>query len=206
LKYLQGIGATIFLCSLCSFAGIDLRLGGGLNLSNEAYTGDYKLPSGYNQSMHVGFNVGANVALSFPGPMGIVTGLNFETRGSGWTNDGDSRTAEFALQYLQIPALFSYRPFPGLAVSIGPELGIFLKGKEKLNGQWSDMGEAEKVKAIDFGVSLTIDYTILNMINAGVGYYQGFLNNDDRASAPNLSGGIINSNIKIFVAYVLHFL
>jgi hypothetical protein len=205
LKYAINIGAIVLLASLNSFAGIDLKIGGGLNLSNEIYSGDFKLPDAYKKKMHVGFNAGASMAIYFTQQLGLVVGLGYETRGSGWEVDdveyGGPMSADFSMGYLQIPAHFSYRPIPALAIALGPELGIFLSGKANGGGETMDL---EEIRPIDFGASFTVDYTFANMIAVGAGYYQGLITNDDRPRGDFVKGSIKNINIKLFVAYVLH--
>jgi hypothetical protein len=213
VKHSKVIGAIVLIVSTYSFAGIELRVGGGLNLSNEILTGDYKLSDYLYKPMHVGFNAGLNARIFALGKMGIGAGLNFETRGSGIKVDKaklpndrelfDTTEMEFSMNYLQIPVYFYYRLIPGLSVGLGPELGIFLNGKQKIGGQSSDI---DKIKTIDLGASITADYTILNMITVGAGYYFGFLNNDGRTTADVATGSDRNMNIKIYVAYVLHLL
>jgi hypothetical protein len=207
LNHTKNIGAIVLLASFCSFAGIDLRIGGGLNMSNETYAGDYTLPPNFKKNMHVGFNAGASAAVPFSRQWGIVAGISYETRGSeqdidtAGTGSGDSSSRVFSMRYLQIPVLFSYRPIPALAIALGPELGIFLGGKTKNGSVSKDMVD---IRTIDIGASLTLDYTIANMIAVGAGYYLGFLNTDNSSSAEILKGGIRENNIKLFVAYVLH--
>jgi hypothetical protein len=205
MRCAKNICTIVLFISFYSFAGIDLKIGGGLNISGERYTGGKKLQDYYNQNMHVGFNAGVNVALPFSRQMGIVTGLSYETRGSGWKIEevkyGGPLSADFSMNYFQIPALFFYRPIPALAIGLGPELGIFLTGKSKEGDETKDLNE---IKPIDFGASLTVDYIFANMIAVGAGYYFGFLNNDDRPDENLPKGSITNNNIKIFVAYIFH--
>jgi hypothetical protein len=209
MKYSKKIGAIVFLASFYSFAGIDLRVGGGLNLSNEAHSGGYTLASDETKKMHVGFNAGAQADIHLSTQMGVVAGLSYETRGSQTVVDAGSPYFDpnaspqvFSLRYLQIPVLFSYRPIPALSIAIGPELGIFLDGELKLGNSVS--GPLDEIRTIDFGASLLVDYTFANMIAVGAGYYLGLLNNDASSTADILSGGIKNNNIKLYVAYVFH--
>ena len=210
MKFAHAIGAVVVLASFYSFAGIDLRFGGGLNLSDETHSGDYTLPPYMSKKMHVGFNTGASADFLFSKQMGILAGLSFETRGSQNTVNAASAPdyinlsewpQEFSLNYLQIPVLFSYRPIPSLTIALGPEMGIFLGGTIKLG---NNSGNFDAIKTFDLGASLIVDYTFANMIAVGAGYYLGFLNNDGSSTADILNGGEMNTNIKLFVAYVLH--
>jgi hypothetical protein len=198
MKYAKSFGAIVLLASFCSFAGIELRVSGGLNLSGETYSGDFKLPDNFKQKMHVGFNIGASGAFYFTQQLGVVAGLGYETRGSGWKVD--ETEADFALNYLQIPAHFAFRPVPALTIALGPELGIFLSGNANVNGEKVDL---DPIKPIDLGASLTVDYTFINMIAVGAGYYLGILNNDDRPRGDFVKGSITNNNIKIYIAFIL---
>jgi hypothetical protein len=214
VKYSRIIGAIVLVVSSYSFAGIELRVGGGLNLSNEILSGDYKLPDYMYKPMHVGFNAGLNARVFLLGKTGIGAGLNFETRGSGVKVDKaklpmvefvvyNPPDMEFSMNYLQIPVHLFHRPIPGLAIGLGPELGIFLNGKSKIGDETTDIAT---INSIDLGASITVDYTILNMVTVGAGYYFGFLNNDGRSTADVAEGSDRNMNIKIYVAYVLRFL
>jgi hypothetical protein len=203
MRHIKLISAIVLLVSFYAFAEIDFRIGGGLNLSNELYTGDYELGDGFDKKMKVGFNAGVSAAFYFTRQLGMIAGVGYETRGCGWDYEDEipsnSMSAEFSLSYLQIPVHFSYRPIPALAINLGPELGIFLTGESKLDGDTFDMDE--NINRIDFGASLTVDYTIANMIAVGAGYYIGFLDSDSR----NFDNGrILHTNIKLFAAYVFH--
>jgi hypothetical protein len=210
VKHINIISAIVLVASFYSFAGIDLRIGGGLNLSNETYSGDYKLPAALKKSMHVGFNAGASVAIHFSSQMGMVGGLSYETRGAEMDLDAAASGASaydprympwvYSMGYLQIPVHFSYWPIPALGIALGPELGIFTNGKSKTGSESGDL----QIKTIDLGASLTVDYTFANILAVGAGYYFGFLNNDGSPAADVNKGGIRNNNIKLFAAYVLH--
>jgi hypothetical protein len=205
VNFATKISAIVLFASFCSFAGIDLRIGGGLNLSDEIHSGDFKLSDAYKKKLHVGFNAGASMAIYFTQQLGIFTGLSYESRGSYWkvedAETGSSRSADYSMWYLQIPVLFSYKPIPALAIDLGPELGIFLAGKGK---EWGNTRDLNEIKPVDLGASLTVDYTIANMIAVGAGYYYGFLHNVKGPKADYVKGSISNSNIKLFVAYVYH--
>ena len=208
MRSFKKIAAVVLLASMSSFAGIGLTIGGGLNLSNTSESGDYELPSGETQSMVVGFNAGVNALFGFTDKMGLVTGLNYETRGTkitvpaSITGLGVSGTETMSASYLQIPVLFSYKFIPELAVNLGPELGFYLSGTEKYEaaGQ-SQSQDLQNMSSMDFGASIGVSYTIVNMIVVGAGYYLGFLNIDNTSG---MSGSVTNNNIKITVAYLLH--
>jgi hypothetical protein len=218
VKSLKTIVAAVLVASFSSFAGADLMIGGGLNLSNLSYSED--LGSGVTKSMRVGFNAGANLFIPFSEQIGLTPGVNFETRGTKIESSYQSNklTMTMSMNYLQIPVLFTYKPMPELALKVGPELGIFLGGTEKdesniamLNGE-GDI-TSDMVNTIDFGLSFGASYTIANMIAIGAGYYLGLTNVNKSASADaeaseesaSPSGDFKNNNIKIYVAYVIHF-
>jgi hypothetical protein len=207
LKYAKAVGAIVLFASMNSFALLDIQVGGGLNLSTEVYSKDRKLPAGVTQPLLAGFNTGANVAFLF-GPIGVAGGVNFETRGDAQkTSAADAEkipyptSQVFSMYYLQIPVHFVYVPIPGLHIGIGPEFGLFLGGTSDIEGLKFDMQE---INPIDFGASVTVDYTIFNMIAVGAGYYWGFLNSDNSSTKNVLEGTITHRNIKLFAAYVIH--
>jgi hypothetical protein len=210
VKSFKTIVAVVLFASFSSFAGTDLMVGGGLNMSNVAMSGDYKLGDGVTKSMHVGFNAGANLLIPFGEQIGMVAGVNFETRGTEMkeTVSGISATITSAASYLQIPLLFSYKPIPALAINIGPELGFFLGGTSKTEALGLSQSEdLTNVSTFDFGASLQVNYTIANMIVVGAGYYLGFLNTDATEVPAGFArtGSVTNNNIKIHVGYLIHF-
>jgi hypothetical protein len=210
VKSLKTIVAVVLVASFSSFAGMDLMVGGGLNMSNENLSGDYKLPSGVDQSMYIGFNAGANLLIPFGEQIGMVAGVNYETRGTKekGSENGMSGTMTISGSYLQIPLLFSYKPIPALAINLGPELGFFLGGTAKTEATgYSHSEDLKDISTFDFGASLQVNYTIANMILVGAGYYWGFLNTDasEVPAGITVDGSQTNNNIKIHVGYLIHF-
>jgi outer membrane immunogenic protein len=204
VKCFKTVAAVVLLASVSSFAGIDLAIGGGLNMSNATLTKDYGLPSNGTKSMVMGFNAGANARFAFNEQMGVVAGVNYETRGVK-TDDGTYKKT-YSSNYLQIPLLFSYKIIPELAVNIGPEFGIFLSGKYKEEAYgMSGESNLEKVSTLDLGASVQVNYTIINMIVVGAGYYYGFLKPDNNSDymGSNMKEVRANNNIKITLAYLL---
>lgn len=208
MKCFKKIAAIVLLASMSSFAGIGLTIGGGLNMSNMAFSGDYENQiAGATKSMLIGFNAGVNALFGFNEKMGLVAGLNYETRGAElkMESGGVSATATGTYNYLQIPILFSYKFIPELAVNLGPELGFFLGGTSKMEvaGQ-SQSNDLKNISTMDLGLSIGVSYTIINMIVVGAGYDLGFLNTDNDPADKDMSGSITNNNIKITVAYLIH--
>jgi outer membrane immunogenic protein len=208
VKCFKMLVAVVLVASFSSFAGIDLTIGGGLNISDVNLSKDYKLASDQTKSMLMGFNAGANARFAFNDKMGLVAGLNYETRGAKIkTSDlGFSETKTGNLAYLQIPVLFSYKFMPELAVNIGPEIGLLLRAKEKVEGDFDiDNGTFDvksSTSSLDLGASIQVTYTISNMIVVGAGYDYGFINTDKNPG--DMKGAMTNSNIKVTVAYLLH--
>ena len=208
LKHVTSICAIVLFTSFCSFAtGIDLRVGGGLNLSYEIYSGDYNLPDTvYKKRMHAGYNAGLSAAVYFTQQLGVISGLSYETRGFGYDVDdpvwGGPSSEEYLLNYLQIPVLFSYKPIPALSVNIGPELGVFLSGKRMIGDEDFDV---EGIRPIDFGASLNVEYTFINKIAVGAGYYFGLIHNEEVSEGSFVVKGTKrHTNLKLYVAYVFH--
>jgi hypothetical protein len=215
MKCFNTVVAIGLFASVSSFAGIDCMIGGGLNMSNITLSGDHQLgtgnpPYGQTQSMLIGFNAGANARLAFNDKMGLVAGLNFETRGekikTSYTYSDMEYTTTFTMHYLQIPILFSYKVLPELAVNIGPEVGIFNGGTAKEEGDQTGSADLKNVSTLDIGASIQVTYTIAKMIVVGAGYDLGFMNTDNTTydSGIKPSGAAKNNNIKVTVAYLLH--
>jgi hypothetical protein len=213
VKSLKIIVSAILVASFSSFAGMDLMIGGGLNLSNASLSED--LPSGVDKPMLIGFNAGVNLFIPFSEQIGLTPGVNFETRGMKIEISAIKTTTTMSMNYLQIPVLFTYKPIPELALKLGPEIGIFLSGTGtiEVNGVSNDGDiKSDDVNTIDFGLSAGASYTIANTIAVGAGYYLGLtkVNKSESTDAAaseesGSSGDFKNNNIKIYVAYIIHF-
>jgi outer membrane immunogenic protein len=200
---------AVLMLAAASFAGMPLTIGAGLNMSNLSFSGDYEAPD--DAGMRIGFNVGVNTTIALNDKMGVLTGLAYETRGmTTETKVGDITANGFMkLSYLQIPVLFSYNAMPELALNVGPEIGIKLSATQGVTYDNAPAGlddvdeDMEDVSTLDLGLSLGVNYTLMEKFVIGAGYYMGFMNIDnfDYDTAPD--GSITNTNIKIMVGYKL---
>ena len=193
---------AVAMTAAVSFAGMPLMIGGGVNLSSHSYNED--LPDGVDQGMLLGFHVGANTVIPIADKMGVLTGLNFETRGGATKFEmfGIDVISAITMRYINIPALFSYNFTPELAVAIGPEIGIALSGTTVVDVDGDEESDDfEDYNALDLGLSVLSNYTISEKIVVGLGYDYGLMNvadiDDDDAN-------LKNRNFKILVAYKLN--
>jgi outer membrane protein OmpA-like peptidoglycan-associated protein len=179
---------AVLLAGSSAFAEMGFDVGGGINISNLHATGDYS-SSGFKSLS--GFNLDLDYSYSFSNRMGVIAGIDLESRGTAYS--GTDTTIN--LRYLEIPVLFSYNFLPkvvpgilsDLTGSIGPQLG-FLIGTVN-----------PPTQSVDFGGALNISGTFFNTLILGVGYSRGFSNIDKYPYGA--SGSVSNSNFKMFVEY-----
>ncbi|MFP4522548.1 MAG: porin family protein [Fibrobacterota bacterium] len=205
LKILVAVAAL----SAVSFAGNAVIPTLGLNMSNISASGDYE--DFYEEAgILIGFNVGANYHLAINDQMGLLAGLSFETRGTAMTMDmitaydasfqpiTEEVDVVMSANYIQIPVLFQYNVMPELGIVVGPEAGIFLSGKAKIDDEEDDL---EDINTLDLGLSFGANYTVAEKFVIGASYYLGLMNIDGSDSSDDADGAMKNTNIKLSVGY-----
>jgi hypothetical protein len=203
VKVFKSAVAAVLLASVCSFAGIELAIGGGECLSNKTMTKDYKLQDGVDNNMRFGYSFGINARYALDEHMGLVAGVSYETRGLIIDYGGitDAKNAN----YLQIPILFSYKVIPDVAINIGPEAGLFLGGKDifTVYGQ-ETKDDLKDINKLDLGMSAQVNiYSASNWIVVGISYYYGLLNTDSADHNPAYKGSETNNSIKVTVSVLI---
>jgi hypothetical protein len=198
MKRLFACFAVVAFIVTGTFAEGGILVGGGMVFSSLSRTGDYKV-DGVEYSMLTGFNFDWNYWYSFNERMGIIAGIDFESRGSKATLT-DQSIKKTSLSYFQIPVLFSYSIMPeivpniisSLSVSAGPEIGIFVKMRRDFEGFLT-------LKPLDYGPAVNISVMLINRFVLGAGYYLGLA--DIAKETEGVSGTIKNTAIKLFIDY-----
>jgi hypothetical protein len=195
--------AIVAFAATNSFADGGILVGGGMSLSNLSVS---KLGNGVTQKMNPGFKVDWNYWYMFNDKMGIIAGVDFETRGAKFTVD--TTTTAMPLYYFQIPILFSYtilntivpRFLSDFSVSIGPEIGILARTDDAVD-------DLDYLNSLDYGASVNLGITVCNHFVVGGGYNMGFTKITKGPSASSKYADLIgsstlkNSTIKIFIDY-----
>jgi hypothetical protein len=123
------IPTAALLLTLCpdSFAQSGLIVRGGFNWS------DASINPEVDQKPRPGFNAALLVDVSIGGPLSLIMGSGFETRGVAGDDEG-----AFRLNYLTMPVMISlHEPFapggPGLFVNLGTESTFLVSSDLQMN-------------------------------------------------------------------------
>jgi len=103
----------------------------------------------------------------------------------GFKSSSDEFESKEMYDYLNIPMLAKYYVAQGLSLEAGPQIGFLLSAKyEFKSGGYSESGDVQDVKGVDFGVNLGLGYKLDSGLNFGVRYYLGLYNIIDQDEAP----------------------
>lgn len=204
-KFIAGAAlAMMFSVSGVLAADGGILVGGGIVLANQNYSGDYKTildGSGTKTGLLTGMKIDWNYWYNFSEKMGIIAGIDLESRGSKLT--ADNATGKVTMHYIQIPLLFSYTFLPTIihgilseaSASVGPEIGVIFR-------MGDDDSPVDVVNLFDYGASLNVTVTIWNRFVLGAGYNLGLTSYLKKVDG--VSGGVTNSAIKVFLDYKYH--
>ncbi len=195
MKFLVGLIASIMITGISSAQHGDAPEGhmsfgikGGLNvynINNEDNTG-------YDSRVGIHFGVLGHVHVK--PHFAIQPELVYSSQGATYTNNGDA--FYYHLDYINIPVLFQYMFHSGLRLQAGPQLGILVSAKSKLNNSSIDLNDTRPFDvALSFGASYILPSTGFG-IDAR---YNLGLNNINKDRVP----GSTNRGLQLGIFYIL---
>jgi outer membrane protein with beta-barrel domain len=153
---------------------------GGLNLST--LTGDVA----DDTSSKIGFHVGGFAEIKLSEKFSIQPELLFSTQGYKYEeNDSEfdySYEEKLNLSYLNIPVMAKFYVAEKFSLEAGPQLGILLSAKGKVEERIGDVTVSEDhdvkdaYESIDFGVNFGAGYDFTENLSAGLRYNLGLTN------------------------------
>jgi hypothetical protein len=133
----------------------------GLNMSTLAYDPDITLSPGETHKMRTALRFGGDLEYAVNPMISLVSGLIYSMKGDKFTysDEGETGKSTLKLSYLTIPAAIKVsigestgpRPF----VKFGPELGILLSAKIKLDGflgETTELDVKDNLKSSDLAI------------------------------------------------------
>lgn len=133
--------------------------------------------------------------------IGIITGINFETRGSKVesTCNGLTTTTDYKLHYFTIPIYASITLLPEVipgvisdfSVSAGPEFGIIIR----MNNE----APSDIINLKDLGASVNCSVALFKTFSVGAGYEWGYAN---ILKNPKDNSFMKNNALKVFINYI----
>jgi len=194
---------TILFSSLL-FADGGILVGGGMTFSNYSVSGNFKQQgqTGATEYKQLpGIKLNWNYWYNCNKRIGIITGINFETRGSQLitTVNGVKISTNSKLHYFTIPIYASITLLPEIipgvisdfSISAGPEFGFLVR----MDGDAS----ANAINSRDISASVNCSVALLNTFSLGAGYEWGYTN---IIKSQNNDTYMKNTAIKIFINYI----
>jgi hypothetical protein len=172
--------------------GISGGLKGGLNLSDQKYSGYTLSP---NPDMRVGYHFGGFLSIMFSDAFGIQPELLFNSVGSKTDVAGTDLAWRF--NYLTLPVMFKYSPIPILNIHAGPQISTLLSAKA-VSGD--DSEKLSNIKPVEFGVGVGLGLNFPMGLTADVRYNVGL---SDISDDDNDDSQINNNYLQLSVGYKL---
>ena len=133
----------------------------GLNIAN--FSGDVK----GNKSL-VGFHIGVFAEIGVAESFTFQPELLFSTQGAKYKEEGIS--AEFELNYINLPLMFKYAVADGFYLEAGPQVGFLVSAKVL------DQDVKDEMESVDFGANFGFSYDFTEKLFAGARYNLGLSN------------------------------
>jgi hypothetical protein len=175
--------ALIFLfVGVTSAQHVNIGVKGGLN----AYT--ITNNSVFDNDLKLGFNLGLIGHIHLADPIALQPELVFSVQGTKNTN----------LNYINVPLMVQYMYDNGFRLQVGPQLGVLVSAKSKINDVQTDV--KGNFESIDFAMGVGVSY-VNPATNFGVDfrYNHGLTNinkvNDER---------FFNRGFQVGVFYLLN--
>ncbi|MEQ9117351.1 porin family protein [Fulvivirga sp.] len=181
----------------------NLRSGvkGGLNVSN------LYIDEADDENPRYGFNIGVFTQLG-DGAFVLQPELNYTTKGTKTTYGGDffDGEADFNLNYLELPLLFTFKLGDGADIHIGPYAGYLVGSNFKSSDNFfsTDIDlDRDNFKNFDFGLSggMALNF---DAISVGARYNYGLTKIAESQEAKDLLGSSKNSVAQLYVALNLN--
>ena len=139
-----------------------------------------------NPKFHPSFHVGGFVNFLISEKITIQPEVLFSGKGAGFTG------GSYRLGYVNVPVLVQYNDPSGFFAEVGPQAGLNVSAKSKVNGQSTDEGRL--FKSADFSWVAGLGYKMVRGFGVGARYDFGFYNVAN-------SGIIRNKTILISILY-----
>lgn len=173
-----------------------------LNIATQKWKGNNA--ANYTLSPFIGFQAGVFGNYKLGEKFAAHAEVLYSSEGTREKNSSSGSKGYINFNFLRVPILAQYYILEDLHVEAGPNIGVFLSGKEKWNGH------TEKIdggyKSIDAGLSIGAGYNLSKFakgVTAGVRFYYGLTN---IVEAENLNGGGFKNRVfSVNVRYALPF-
>jgi len=142
---------------------------------------------GLNWSNRIGLHAGALAHIHITPQFAVQPEVVYSGQGAKYTINGEEHT--LGLDYINIPVQLQYMFDNGFRIQTGPQLGLLINTKDKVNGQNSQFFSSEDFKSTD--VSWTFGLGYLTYSGLGIdGRYNLGLTNINDAGANSLKNNV----------------
>lgn len=161
--------------ALLNAQGISYGFKAGLNLSN--YNSSI---SGFDDVVktRTSFHVGAVVEFGLSDQFAVQPELLYSSVGAkiDYSEDVKDTAGDmfYVMDYLSIPVMVKYYPTKNISLELGPQLGILLSAKMKMDGESEDF--KDESESIDFGAGIGAEYKLDKGLFFNVRYVLGLTN------------------------------
>ena len=195
MKFLVGLIAAMLITGIVNAQHGDTPEGhmnfgikGGLNvydINNEDNTG---------YDSRVGLHIGVLGHVHVTPHFALQPEFVYSSEGATYT-DELGNTSYYELDYFNIPVLFQYMFHNGLRLQAGPQLGILVKAKSRLENSTTDLTDT---KTYDAALSLGISYVVPSTGFGIDARYNIGLSNINKGSGPAST----NRGLQLGVFYI----
>lgn len=191
---------TIVLSGFKARAQTTFGPSASLNIATQHWNGNYA--DNYRLTPLIGFQAGIFANYKANEKIGAHAELLYSVEGTREKNTAFGGSGHIKFNFLRLPLLIQYHVIENLHVEAGPNVGLFIGGREKWNGHSEKIEDG--YKRVDAGLNVGAGYDLSQFVKgvtASLRFYYGLTN---MVQAGNLNGGgFKNRVISINVRYAL---
>jgi hypothetical protein len=132
---------------------------------------------GLNWSNRIGLHAGALAHIHITPQFGVQPEVVYSAQGAKYTINGEEHT--LGLDYINIPVQLQYMFDNGFRIQTGPQLGLLINTKDKVNGQNSQFFSSEDFKSTDVSWTFGLGYLTYSGLGIDGRYNLGLTNIND---------------------------
>jgi opacity protein-like surface antigen len=179
-KHFLSVVITIFTLTSLNAQDLQFGISGGIDAARLAVHGASGGPLKYRNDLAGGLNFEAGISSNF----GVQLEVNYSRQGTGVISDDGQSAGSIQIDYLTIPVLVKLYGSPRLNFFVGPQVGLMLSAKQKMQGD-PETDVKEQFKKTDFYAVFGTEYKFANGVFINARYNLGMTNIVDEDVLPD---------------------
>jgi hypothetical protein len=178
-KHFLSVVMAMFIITSATAQNLQFGISGGIDASRLVLHGATGGPLKFRNDLAGGLNLEAGISDKFA----VQLEVNYSRQGTALVSEDGQSVGSIALDYLTIPVIVKLYGSPRLNFFAGPQVGLLLSGKSKMQGA-EEQDVKDQFKSTDFYAVFGTEYKFANGIFVNARYNLGLSNISDQDVDP----------------------